>query len=198
MSVNAISKPSTSSDITERKLGWVLTVSGILGLFMSYGFAAVRLGLPIDPAASAQCDVSGIVHCSTILFSPGGALLGFPNSFLGISGFAIMLVLGVQMVGRYVPSTGFWRIAMVPLSLAVLLVFFFEFYSIGVLGVVCHDCFVVWLVTILSFIYIVSYMHQVAGTFGRAGRFVHQWRLWIFLSWVVATASLLIVKFAGS
>ncbi len=198
MSVSAISKPSISSDITERKLGWVLTVSGILGLFMSYGFAAIRFGLAIDPAASVQCDVGGIVRCSPILLSPGGALLGFPNSFLGIAGFTILLILGVQMVGRDVPPTGFWKIAIIPLSLAVLLVFFFEFYSIGVLGLACHDCFVVWFVTIMSFIYAFSYLHQVAGTFGGVGRFVHRWRLWILLGWAAMTAILLIVKFAES
>lgn len=120
MSANAILGASMSPYIAERKLGWMLIASGALGLFMSCSFATLRLELAIDPAASVQCDVSDIVRCSTILLSPGGALLGFPNGFLGISGFAVLVLLGVQTFARNVPPIGFWKIVLVPLSLAVL------------------------------------------------------------------------------
>src|SRR5699024_9837018 len=100
-------RPPTSlrKPLSTRKYGILLVVLGALGLVLSYGLAVVKIQLIADPTAAVVCDRGGVLMCSSVLTSPGSAPLGFPNSFLGISGFAIEILVGVLVLaGATLPS----------------------------------------------------------------------------------------------
>lgn len=151
----ALRKPLSS-----RKYGILLVVLGTLGLVLSYGLAAVKIQLIADPAAAVVCDRGGVLMCSTVLTSPGSALLGFPNSFLGISGFTIEILIGVFVLASAALPRWIWKGFGLGMRAATALVILFEIYSLAVVGSICTDCVLVWLIAVTGFIYTRAWQAQ--------------------------------------
>ncbi len=102
--------------------------------------------------AIVSCDVSPLVTCGPNLLSPGGNLLGFTNSILGI-----VLFLGPVFAGASALATErgmrawYWRVFSVFVLGGFLLVHLFAYRSVFEYGSLCPWCMVVWLMTIPLF-----------------------------------------------
>lgn len=179
--------PTIRKPLTVRKYGILLVILGSLGLILSYGLAIAKLDLAADPGSRLVCDQGGVMMCSPVFASPGAAFLGFPNSFLGMSGFAIVVVVGVLVLaGASLPSW-FWRCFGIGMTAALVLVVLFEIYSLGGLGVICGDCILVWLITAIAYFYTRAWQVQEGHVrHPRAlGRFVARHRLSATTVWSV-------------
>ncbi len=146
--------------LTSRKYGVLLLVLGALGLVFSYAFAVLKLLLIADPTMPVQCDQGGVFLCSTVMTSPGSAFLGFPNSFLGISGFAIEILMGVLVLSGAQLPAWVWNGFGLGMRAATALVVLFEIYSLAVVGSICTDCVGVWIITAVGFIYTRAWQAQ--------------------------------------
>ncbi|MET8825667.1 vitamin K epoxide reductase family protein [Streptomyces sp. NPDC004610] len=150
----------TTPTLTDRGYGILLVVLGALGLVLSYGLGVVKLRLEANPAAEVSCDRGGVLMCSEILTSAGSAPLGFPNSFLGMSGFAVQILMGALVLGGARVPSRVWNGFGLGMRAGAALVIVFQVYSLGVLGYICVDCVVVWLIALTGFVYTRAYLTQ--------------------------------------
>ena len=95
---------ATPADPELRPPAPLLIVTGALGLVASLILSIDKMQQLQDKLAGKEsvfaCDFSVWVSCSSVMASPQSEAFGFPNSFIGVIGFAAVLTLGVVWLGE--------------------------------------------------------------------------------------------------
>ena len=150
-------------------LALFLIVFGIIGWIAAFALTVEKFALLTDPQAVLGCDLSPLVQCSTNLLSDQGALFGFPNPILGLSGWIAPIVVGAAILSGARFSRVFWLLFNLGVAAAMALVVFLIITSIFFLGTLCPWCMVTWVVTIPTFL-AVTFRNVKVGNFGSGAR----------------------------
>lgn len=153
--------------VSDRPFGGFLVVASALGLTASLALSIEKIEKLQSPDSVLSCDVSVLVQCSANLDSWQGAVLGFPNPYLGLIGFALVLGVGVGVFAASRFARWFWITFHAGVTAAVLFVAWLISQSIYVLGTLCPWCMVVWAVTIPLFVFVTG-RNLRRGVYGTA------------------------------
>ncbi|MEZ7898880.1 MAG: vitamin K epoxide reductase family protein [Flaviflexus sp.] len=127
-----------------REFAIVMIIAGVLGLVASVELLLSELALRADPAASLYCDVNALLACSTFLTSWEGSLLGFPNSYVGIAGFAALIGLGIYLLIKKSLPRVMWIIVGIAAVVSFMALLWFQYTSFIVARTICPWCLVIW------------------------------------------------------
>lgn len=132
---------------------WVLGGGAAVGLVASVWQAAERVQMLKNPSGALSCNLNPVIDCGTVLSNRWAALFGFPNAFIGIAMFAMLLMAGVLLVSGGKPSRFFSDFLMGVSTVLILFSFWFFGMSLYVIGKVCLFCIFIWLASIPIFWY---------------------------------------------
>ncbi|AZI59642.1 vitamin K epoxide reductase family protein [Nakamurella antarctica] len=135
-------------------IGWLLAAGGAVGLVAAFILTWDKLKLLADPNYLPSCTIGANFSCVSVMESPQASLFGFPNSFLGMIGFAIVVTLGVVIITGWKPPRWMWWGLQAGALLAVVLVHWLIVQSLYEIGTLCLYCMVTWTVTIPIFYYV--------------------------------------------
>lgn len=130
-----------------RGTGWVLLVAGALGLLASGVLAVEKYLLLTNPFYAPSCELGGVVSCQAVMESWQSSLLGFPNPYLGLAGFSVVVTVGVVVLAGARLPRWFWAGLLTGTLAGFGLVLWLVWQSLVVISAVCPYCMVVWLVT---------------------------------------------------
>ena len=140
----------------DRTTSWILIVGGILGLIAAFELTVEKVRVLADPTYVPACDLNPVLSCGSVIITSQAEVFGFPNPVLGLTGFAVVITLGVLLAGGVAMPRWVW----LGLNAGALLGFGFvqwlvwqSLYSIGSL---CPWCMVVWTVTAPIFVWVTS------------------------------------------
>jgi uncharacterized membrane protein len=138
--------------VPRRVLAGALTLAaGVIGIVAAWVLTADKVITLTEPQAALECNFSLLVQCGANLASWQGAVFGFPNPLLGLSGWAAVVVVGVAMASGIRISRRVWAIFTVGVGGAMVFVIWLIAQSIFSLGTLCPWCMVTWTVTIPMF-----------------------------------------------
>ncbi|CAN7248242.1 vitamin K epoxide reductase family protein [Microbacterium sp. LjRoot45] len=161
-----------------RSIFWI--AAGLAGWVVSFLLYLEYIGQLTGADAIISCDISPIVTCGPNLLSPGGNLLGFSNSLIGVVLFLGPVFAGVSaLAARGGLADWYWRTFAVFVAGAFLFVHLLAYRSVFEYGSLCPWCMVVWLVTIPLFWTVAGWTLR-AGVWGSAPRRAGRW----LLSWL--------------
>lgn len=127
-----------------RTMGLLLVVLGGVGFIASFALAWEKYLAFVQPDRAASCTVNLFVTCSAAMDSWQGALLGFPNPYIGVAAFPVVITTGVMLLlGTRLPRW-YWMSLLVGTVLGQALVFFLMYTSFYVIVALCPYCMVVW------------------------------------------------------
>lgn len=139
-------------------LGWLLAVGGAVGLLAAFILSVERITLLEHPSEKLSCDLNPLVSCGQVMDSWQGELFGFPNPFLGVAVFPIVVTIGVAVLAGAQLARWIWLGLWVgTLGGAVFVTWLFT-QSVYVIEKLCPYCMVVWAVTIPIFVYTTGYV----------------------------------------
>ncbi|WP_293327009.1 vitamin K epoxide reductase family protein [Mycobacterium sp.] len=191
--------PARGAPVPAPGAWWVL-IAGVIGFVASMTLTVEKIDILLNPSYVPSCNINPIVSCGSVMITPQASVLGFPNSLLGIAGFAIVVVSGVLAVTNVTLPQWYW----VGLSAGTLigagLVHWLIFQSLYRIGALCPYCMVVWAVTItllvvLSGIVLRPLLETRAGRTWDAARVCYRWRWSIAVLWFTAVFLLIMVRF---
>ena len=148
-----------------------------------------------DPLIS--CSISPVVTCGPNLLSPGGHLLGFSNSIIGMVLFLGPIFAGVTALAAREGVRGwYWRVFALCVTGAFLLVHFFAYRSVFEYSSLCPWCMIIWLVTIPLFGTVIGWTLR-AGVWGTGAVVVRVGG--VILSWLplLVLADYLVIAIAA-
>jgi uncharacterized membrane protein len=133
-----------STPFGARTMGLLLVVLGGIGFIASFALAWEKYLGFVEPERAASCTINLFVTCTAAMDSWQGALLGFPNPYLGVAAFPVVVTTGVMLLlGTRLPRW-YWTSLLVGTVLGQALVFFLMFTSFHVIVALCPYCMVVW------------------------------------------------------
>ena len=136
---------------------FLLIAGGILGLLASFAVTIEKLHLLQNPHYHPLCSINPIISCGPIMLSPEASAFGFPNSLIGIFGFAPVINVGVSMLAGARFKRWYWLLFNLGLLFALVFVHWLMYEALFNIKALCLYCNVVWIVTAPLFWYTVLY-----------------------------------------
>ncbi|WP_404373727.1 vitamin K epoxide reductase family protein [Kytococcus sedentarius] len=181
---------------TDKALGWLLTLTGLVGWGASATLVWERLNLYENPLHRTSCDVNPLVSCGTVMQTPQAELFGFPNPLIGIVGYALVVAFGVALLGGAHFSRWLWACIWVGVALAGVFLIWLWSQALFEIVKLCIYCMVAWAATIPMFLGLTGALVS-RGTFGLSDgvrRFAREWTwVTVIVVYVAVTASVLAV-----
>nr|WP_279672441.1 vitamin K epoxide reductase family protein [Flexivirga meconopsidis] len=130
-------------------MGWILSICGAIGLVAAGTLSIEKYKLLTNPFYAPSCNVSATINCGTVMQSDQAAAFGFPNPFIGLVGFAVVLTIGVAVLAGARFSRWFWWGLTAGVAAGLVFVGWLAFQSIFVIEALCPYCMAVWAVMLV-------------------------------------------------
>lgn len=181
-------------------LPWILIVGGVVGILSSATITYDELQVAKNPNYIPNCDLNPVVSCGSVTKSDQAHLFGFPNPFIGLIGYAVVVTTGAVLLAGARLSRWYWLGLQGGVILGVLFIHWLFYQSVYVIGSLCPYCMVVWAATITMFWYVTLYNVQsghikLKGTLQRAAFFARRHHLDILVFWLLLITALILRRF---
>ncbi|MGF3055090.1 vitamin K epoxide reductase family protein [Microbacterium sp. YY-01] len=167
-----------------------LIVAGIIGWWAAFQLTIEKFVLLADPSSELGCDFSVLVQCGANLNSPQGAVFGFPNPIIGLTGWMAPIVVGAALLAGARFRRWFWLLFGVGMTGALAFVAWLIGQSIFVLNTLCPWCMVTWAVTIPTFFATMVHIFREGAVpiSSSARRRAEKWMTWVPLMTIAGFA----------
>lgn len=174
---------------------WWVLIAGVVGLLASITLTVEKIELLANPAFVPSCNINPIVSCGSVMVTPQASVLGFPNSLLGIAGFAVVVVTGVLVVAKVPLPRWYWVGLAVGVLIGAGFVHWLIFQSLYRIGALCPYCMVVWAVTVTLLVVVAAILVRPVSEDRAALRILFGWRWSIVTFWFTAVFLLIMARF---
>lgn len=137
----------------QKSYPYILIIGALIGLWASFVLTVDTIELIKNPAADLPCNINPFVSCSSVASTWQAEVFGFPNSLLGIAGFAMLFAAGVMLLWGGRAKKPLWLLVNLGTLAAIIFVMWFFFQSVYNIGSLCVYCMVTWVVTWPLFLY---------------------------------------------
>lgn len=177
---------------------------GIAGLISAFVLSYERFELLQHPDTRLSCDFNLILNCGTVMQTWQAKVFGFPNSFIGMMAYPVVITVAVAGLSGVKFSRKFLLAAQVCYGLGLIFAYWLFFQSLYVIQVLCPWCLVVTVATTLIFETLLRYNLR-ENTFGFSknlhkkilGWLKQDYDKFIVAGWIVVMFALVIMKFGN-
>lgn len=179
-----------------------MLVFGFTGLAASFTLAVEEFHLLKNPDATLSCSINLVLNCSTVMKTWQASVFGFPNMFIGLIGYPMVIMIALLGLSR-VTFPRWFAIGMeIGYSLGALLAYWLFFNSLYAIQVLCPWCLVVTFSTTL--IWATATRYNVRNNTFRVSKarnkIIQNWLdkdfdKFIVACWIVLLVALVILKF---
>ena len=179
---------------TDRGLGILLAVGSAIALLASFQLSLDKIRLLENPDYDPACNFSILMSCKSVINSEQGAAFGFPNPFIGLIGYGIVIAIGVAAASGVRFPRWYWVGTLLGMIFAAGFVHWLAYQSIFEIRVLCPWCMVVWAATIPMFWY--TLLHVLSKLTGAGWvRALQRWHLVPVVVWYLAVAGIILWAF---
>lgn len=119
---------------------FIMLVGSGLGLLASFVLSIEALELAKNSHAVLSCDFSSALSCSAVANHWSAAILGFPNSFIGVMTLPVMVTIAVALLAGAKFSKWFMQAAQVGAIIGMIFAIWMFYMSYVEIGVLCPWC----------------------------------------------------------
>ena len=138
------SRERDTAEGSERSLAIWLFMTGAIALASSATLVFERLQIFVDAGHTSVCDINALLNCGTVMRTPQAEAFGFPNPFIGLIGFSIVMTIAASMLAGATFKKWFWVATNIGLALATAFVFWLWFETTFHINALCLFCMIVW------------------------------------------------------
>lgn len=183
-----------------RPFGLFLVLTGAVAWIASGILVLERIALYQDPDYVTSCDFNPWVSCGTVMKSTQADLLGFPNPFLGIVGFGIVITIGMALLAGARFARWYWVGVQVGVTLAMVFIVWLWSQALYEINALCPYCMVVWAMMIPMFLYTTArnIAHGVITAPSALRRVTGEWTWVAVIVLLLITAATIVLRFPGA
>lgn len=186
--------------VRARGFGLLLVLTGAVAWIASGILVLERIALYKNPDYVTSCDFNPWVSCGTVMKSTQAALLGFPNPFLGVVGFGIVITIGMALLAGASFARWYWIGVQIGVSLAMVFIIWLWSQALYEINALCLYCMIVWAMMIPMFLYTTArnIAHGVIPASAPVRRAVAEWTWVATTVLLVLTAASIVLRFPGA
>ena len=142
--------PPTTRD---RPFAWLLLITGVVGWLASGILVLEKLEVLKDPGHVTVCDVNPWISCGQVMQTPQSSVFGFPNMFIGIVAFAVIIstAMGILAGARF--ARWYWLGLQAGVTLGFAFVVWLWSQALYSIHILCPFCMIVWAAMIPLFVW---------------------------------------------
>lgn len=127
---------------------WALTalITAALGLYASITLVAEKWQILQDPLHVTSCDVNAVLSCGTVIRSSQASLFGFPNPFIGLVSYTLVIVIAVGVIAGARYKSWYWWGLLIGQILGQIFLIWLWFQATFEINALCIYCMLVWFV----------------------------------------------------
>lgn len=137
--------------------GLLLVITGAAGLLAAWVITLDKFKLLEDPNFTPGCSINPVISCGSIMKSDQASVFGFPNPMLGLAAYAVVICVGMSLIGRARFPRWYWLVFNAGCLFGVGFVTWLQFQSLYRINALCLWCSLAWVATILMFWYVTSF-----------------------------------------
>jgi uncharacterized membrane protein len=184
----------------ERFMPWLLVVGGILGMIAAFIISYDKDQLLQNAQFQPNCDLNPIISCGSVMKSAQGAVFNFPNPWIGLACFAILITIGMGIFAGAKFKRWFWIGLQIGTIFGLAFVHWLFFQSVYRINALCPYCMLVWVVVISTFWYTLLFNIQqkfivLPGSLQKAGNFARRHHLDILVLWFLIILAFILKHF---
>lgn len=148
-----MSKANESTNTRAHKwLFGLMLAFGIIGLAVSFILSVEKIHVLQNPQATLSCSFNAVLDCSKVMQTWQSHVFGFPNMFIGLMAFPVVITVAVVMLtGASRLPRWFWRTAHIGYGLGLIFAYWLFFNSLYDIRVLCPWCLVITFTTTMLF-----------------------------------------------
>lgn len=127
-----------------------LLVTALIAMWATLTIIIERSQLMNGEIAKTSCDINPWLSCGTVMKSWQAMTFGFPNTYIGVVGFSVLITVAMSLLAGAQFKKWYW-IAMNVGQLAAFGFSVWLWYSaVYEIGTLCLYCMIVWLMVIIQ------------------------------------------------
>lgn len=138
----------------DRPFAWLLLITGVVGWLASGILVLEKLEVLKDPGHVTVCDVNPWISCGQVMQTPQSSVFGFPNMFIGIVAFAVIITTAMGMLAGARFARWYWLGLQAGVTLGFAFVVWLWSQALYSIHILCPFCMVVWAVMIPLFVWV--------------------------------------------
>lgn len=179
---------------------YILIVGGVIGLICSFIITQDKLKLAENPHFVPSCNLNPVISCGSVMASKQGSLFGFPNPWIGLAAFAVLVTVGVAILAGATFKRWFWLGLEAGIVLGLIFAYWLLIESIYRIKALCPYCLTVDVVVITTVWYITLYNIQeghiqLPARLIGLGDFARKHHLDILLFWFIILIAIILQHF---
>lgn len=184
----------------KQTLPWILVIGGFIGLICSFVLTMEKMSLLQNPAYQPSCNLNPVLSCGSIIRTKQAAAFAFPNPFIGLAGFSVVITIGMGLLAGATFKRWFWRGLEVGTLFGIAFCHWLAFQSLYNIGALCMYCMVVWSITWPIFWYTTLYNLReghipTPPSLKKAVAFAQKHHADILIAWYALVFLLILVRF---
>jgi len=182
------------------RMAILLAVAGLIGLIASFILLSEKIHLLKTPDAQLSCNINPIISCGSVIQSKQAEAFGFANPIIGLISFAVIITIGMGMLAGAKYKRWFWLGLEAGTIFGIAFVHWLFYQAVFNIQALCPFCMVVWVVTIVLFVYVTFYNlsnkyigvpAKLTGLVGLGDKY--KWAIAVF--WVLLIAGVILNQF---
>jgi uncharacterized membrane protein len=130
---------------------------GVLGLLASFVLSVEEFYLLKNPNAILSCSFNIVLNCATVMKTWQAAVFGFPNMFIGLMSYPVVITVAVAGLSGVIFKRWFLITANICYVLGAIFAYWLFFNSVYVIEILCPWCLLVTFVTTILLATITQY-----------------------------------------
>lgn len=200
VAATAIHSATATFSKFSRFMPWLLVVGGAIGLLCSFIIAFDEFKLYQNPHFVPSCNLNPVISCGSVMQSKQAHIFGFPNPFIGLMAFPVVIASGMAIFAGAKLKRWYWLGLEAGTIFGLALVHWLFFETVYRIHALCPYCMIVWVVTITTFWYVTLYNFEAGNIKGsmlcqRAARLARRHHLDILVLWLLIIAGLVLKHF---
>lgn len=195
-------KKKSQSEQSNRWVFGTMLAFGIVGLAASFVLAVEEFHLLKNPDTILSCSINLVLNCAGVMKTWQASVFGFPNMFIGLMAFPIVICVALLGLSRAILPRWFYVGANIGYFLGLVFAYWLFFNSVYAIEILCPWCLIVTFTVTMLFATIIHYnlrennfglsreLNKKIQAFIGAG-----YHKLIVASWVVLMIALVFMKF---
>lgn len=134
-------------------MGTLLVICGTIGLIAAFVLTMEKMSLLSNPNYQPSCNLNPVLSCGSIIRTEQASAFGFPNPFIGLAGFSVVITVGMGLLAGASYKKWFWRGLNGGALFGFVFIHWLFYESLYDIGALCLYCMAVWAITAPIFWY---------------------------------------------
>ncbi len=140
-----------------RRIFIIILITACLSLYAAFVLSNEAVLLAKNPDIKLGCSLNVFINCATVATSKYATLFGFPNSFMGLIGETVFVVIAVAWLMGAQFTKKFWFGVQIMAIGALMFALMLFYISSFLIEAICPWCMLVLFSTIVMFFAITRY-----------------------------------------